>query len=249
MKIAIITDIHEDITSLQNAFRKIEKAKCDEIVCLGDISGFSPNHYSYQRSRNAHECLKLIRSSCMNVILGNHDIHAAKIIPSDCAFFDYPTDWYEMDYHDRQELGGHILWLHEEDDLDPLYKREDLNYLRTLNSHTQFEVNGINILFSHYIYPNISGLKREFYTYGDEFNQHYEFMNKLGCSISFTGHSHTKGFFTASKKKYKEYGYKNILLQDDQPTCIGIPPITSNRKRSGFAIFDASESSLQIVRV
>jgi predicted phosphodiesterase len=247
MRIAIITDIHEDIISLQNAFRKIKKEKCNEVVCLGDISGFS-FHYSDQSRRNAHECLKLIRSECMFVVLGNHDMHAARIIPKECTFFDYPKDWYELDYHDRKELGKNILWFHEEDDLDPLYKKSDINYLKNLGDKVQYQVNGIGILFSHYIYPNISGLKREFYTYGDEFNQHFSFMKKEGCAISFTGHSHTRGFFTATKNKYKEYGYKRLELKDE-PVCIGTPPITNQRKRSGFIIFDTDAMTVQAVRV
>ena len=93
MKIAIITDIHEDLLSLQEAFRQIEKHQCDEIVCLGDISGYSIPYYNYLNRRNAHECLSLIRSNCKIVILGNHDIHAGSIIPSHCNFFDFPDNW------------------------------------------------------------------------------------------------------------------------------------------------------------
>lgn len=247
MRIAIITDIHEDVISLQNAFRKIEKAKCDEIVCLGDISGFS-HHYHFHSSRNAHECLRLVRSNCQHIILGNHDIHAAKIIPENCTFFNYPKNWYELDYHDRQERAGHILWLHEEDDLDPLYKQSDIEYLRYLPQYTVLKLNGYNVLFSHYIFPNISGLKREFYTYGNEFNQHFDFMESLECTYSFTGHSHTKGFFTATRNKYREYKYKAAEVKKE-PICIGIPPISNQRNRSGFCIFDSKDMLVQVVKV
>ncbi len=41
MKLAIITDIHEDRVNLVKALRMIEKEACDEIACLGDIVGFS----------------------------------------------------------------------------------------------------------------------------------------------------------------------------------------------------------------
>ena len=247
MRIAIITDIHEDITSLQNAFRKIEKAKCDEVVCLGDISGFS-YHYNYQSNRSAHECLRLIRLNCKHVIIGNHDIHAARIIPEICNFFDYPKDWYELDYHHRYELASNVLWLHEEDDLDPLYKKSDIEYLKYLPQYIVLEADGMKILFSHYIYPNISGLKREFYTYGDEFLQHFEFMESLDCSVSFTGHTHTNGFFTATRNKYKDYKYKSTIIKKE-PICIGIPPISNQRKRSGFCIFNTNDRKVQVLRV
>ena len=37
MRIALISDIHEDVVSLKQALRKISKQKVDEIACLGDI--------------------------------------------------------------------------------------------------------------------------------------------------------------------------------------------------------------------
>lgn len=58
MKIAIISDIHEDVVSLQLALKKIIKTGCDKIVCPGDISGFSMAHYNYHHHRNGHECMK-----------------------------------------------------------------------------------------------------------------------------------------------------------------------------------------------
>ena len=130
MRLAIITDIHEDIISLKEALRKIERQQCDEIICLGDISGYSVPYYDYLRTRNAHECLSLIKSNCSTIILGNHDIHAASIIPKNSSFFDFPENWYQLDYHQRHELANKTLWLHEENDLNPLYTSEDLKYLK-----------------------------------------------------------------------------------------------------------------------
>lgn len=247
MKIAIITDIHEDIISLKEALRKIEKLKCDEIICLGDISGFSVPYYDYLRSRNAHECLSLIRSTCKIIILGNHDIHAAGIIPEHCSFFDFPENWYQLNYHQRHKLANNTLWLHEENDLNPLYKDDDLAYLKSLPEYSILKTSGFNILFTHYVYPNISGLKKEFYTYSDEFQQHFEFMKSMDCRISFTGHSHTKGFNIATKKNFKQYRYSKKQLPDE-PSCVGISPITSCGKRSGICIFDTDELNVHVLR-
>jgi len=249
MRLAIITDIHEDLVSLKNALRKIDKMKCDEIICLGDISGFSAMYYNYLESRNAHECLRLLRENCSTILLGNHDIHAGKIIPEISDFFQYPDNWYDIDYHDRQELGGRILWLHEEDDLDPLYKQSDITFLKSLKQISIKDVNAFNILFSHYIHPNTSGLKREFYSYRDEFNQHFDYMLNHDCMVSFTGHAHTNGCFLATKRKFKEFGYKKFEISFQEPICIGIPPITGQRKRSGFCIFDTEQMLVNIVRV
>jgi predicted phosphodiesterase len=248
MKIAIITDIHEDIISLKEAFRIIDKNKCDEIVCLGDISGFSVPYYNYLEARNAHECLSLVRSNCKIVLLGNHDIHAASIIPENCSFFDFPENWYELNYHQRHEMANNTLWLHEENDLNPLYTSEDLAYLKSLPQYSVLQASGFKILFTHYVYPNISGLKKEFYTYQDEFQQHFGFMNSLGCTVSFTGHSHTKGFFIATQKSFKQYRYKKKRLTGE-PACIGISPVTRSGNRNGVCIFDTEEFTIHMLRI
>ena len=89
MKLAIITDIHEDVINLKTALKKIEKLNCDNIACLGDISGFSSPQYKHHRTRNASKCLKVIKENCIKILLGNHDIHAAQILPQNCNFFSY----------------------------------------------------------------------------------------------------------------------------------------------------------------
>jgi predicted phosphodiesterase len=248
MRLAIISDIHEDLFSLQAALRAIDKFRCEEIICLGDISGYTVPYYDYLQSRNAHECLSLIRENCRTVILGNHDIHAASIIPKHCNFFDFPDNWYQLNYHQRHKMANNTLWLHEENDLDPLYKDDDLDYLRSLPEYSVIEADRYRILFTHYVYPNISGLKKEFYTYRDEFSQHFQYMNNMTCSISFTGHTHIRGFFAATPKKYKQYRYKRYKL-NDEPVCFGIPPITNLNKRNGFCIFDTDNASIKVIKL
>ncbi len=248
MRIAIFSDIHEDIDSLREVFRKIRKNNVDKIVCLGDISGFSAPHFKYLRTRNAHECLNLISQNCDTAVIGNHDIHAAKIVPQNCSFFNFPDNWYELDYHDRKKLAGHTLWLHEEDDLDPLYKEADKKTIQSLIDYSVLKIPGNSILFSHYVYPNLSGLKKEFYTYADEFKQHFQFMETLDCTISFTGHAHTKGFFMVTNSKFKQYKYIKRKIPKD-PVCIGVPPVTSNGARSGYCIYDTEEKTIEAIRV
>lgn len=245
MKIAIITDIHEDIINLTKALRKIDKYSCDEIVCLGDISGYSIPYYTYLQSRNAHECLALIKSNCKTVVLGNHDMHAGSIIPANSAFFDFPKNWYQLDYHQKHKLANDSIWLHEENDLNPLYSEEDLTYLKSLPEFAILNSSDLNILLSHYIYPNISGIKKEFHTYPEEFKDHFKFMEAKECKLSFTGHSHVKGFYTVDKDRFKHYRYKSLELKKE-PICFGLPPITNQQKRSGFCILDLNNRIVHV---
>jgi len=65
MRYAIVSDIHGNLESLQQAFSLMQPG--DKIMCLGDIVGYGPN---------PNECVRLIRERAEEVVLGNHDVAA-----------------------------------------------------------------------------------------------------------------------------------------------------------------------------
>ena len=248
MRIAIISDIHEDILNLRKIIKRIDRAGYDRLVCLGDISGFSVPFYRYVKTRSAHDCLSLLRERGAIIVPGNHDYHAAKRLPLHSPAFDFPADWYDMEYSQRKTLAQNQIWLHEEDELDPLYTRDDLEYLQTLPEyHVMKDADERGILFSHYVWPNMAGFVKSFYTEPKEFKPHFEFMAERGCSISFTGHAHVRGCYKAFPRYFAYYRYGRRRL-NAFPVCVGIPPATRHKNRSGFCIFDAGGSLLRVVR-
>ncbi len=50
--------------------------------------------------------------------MGNHDMHAAQIIPKKCKVFNFPENWYQLDYHQRKAILNGSIWFHEENELD-----------------------------------------------------------------------------------------------------------------------------------
>ena len=64
MRYGLISDIHANVEALEAVLRRLELARVDRVVCLGDIVGYhaSPN-----------ECVRLVRDHCVHVIAGNHD--------------------------------------------------------------------------------------------------------------------------------------------------------------------------------
>jgi len=229
VRLAILSDIHEDLSSLQRVLKKIEKKGCDLIICLGDISGFSDSFYRYRNSREASACLELIRKSCAIIIPGNHDLHAAGRIP-------------------KQDAGsGYEYWQHE-DDLDPGYSEEELAFLSSLPEYAILPAQGYNIMLSHYIEPNISGFIKGFYTRASEFGSHFHLMQKLNCKLGFSGHAHARGFYTASPERFRHYGYRRRHL-NDFPVVVGIPPVTRHKYRTGFCIFDTESCLLQVIKL
>jgi len=226
VRIAILSDIHEDLRNLKRVLKKIDQKGCDIIICLGDISGFSTTYYSYGKSRNASACLELIRNKCEVIIPGNHDLHAAGTIPLLPAGATYE------------------YWPHEED-LDPGYSREEIDFLSGLPKFAILPAPGYNVFLSHYLEPNLSGYIKGFYDSGREAGSHFQLMKEHKCEVGFTGHTHVGGFYTLSPAQFKSYGYRRHRLQDF-PMVVGIPPVTRNNSHAGFCIFETVSKLLQV---
>jgi predicted phosphodiesterase len=239
MRLALISDIHEDYINLQSVLRKIETSGYDTLICLGDISGFSLPHYSYEKTRNAPACLALLREKCEIIIPGNHDLHASGRIPEHSNIFNFPGNWYDLDHQGRQELAGDELWLHG-DDLETGYGREDREFLHELPEYAILESPEMKIFLSHYASPNLSGFRKKFYTWEKEFKRHFELMEQHDCPVSFIGHAHPRGFFRVTHERFRHFSYRSHTLKK-LPAIIGIPPLTRDNYGSGFCIFDTSK--------
>lgn len=248
MRYAIISDIHEDVVHLTLAFKKIEKLKCDEIICLGDISGFSVPHFNYFDTRNARECLRLLRENCKIIISGNHDLHAAGKIPEINPDYKYPEEWFELNYHERLAESEGKVWLYDKDELNPLYTRSDIEFLRTLPEYHILETKDYNIFLSHYFYPNLTGSIRGFYSSSYDFEQHKKFMLDLNCHFGFSGHRHYTGLFVASDKGIIEKRF-NRKYTPELNDCILVPPVAGNRIGNGFCIFDIDSLTVKVQHI
>ncbi|MFC1729715.1 metallophosphoesterase family protein [candidate division KSB1 bacterium] len=248
MKLAIISDIHEDIVSLQNAFRKIDKLKCDEIVCLGDIVGFSTLYYIFNTSRNARACLDLIRHNCHIIISGNHDLHAVMKTPVNSPLFEYPTDWYQMEYIHRREVSKGLVWLYEDEEAYTGLTEEDKHFIAELPEFFILNSTLGNILFTHYIYPNLIGSMKTFHFDCDDFSDHMDYMRTSNCEISMAGHAHTEGFDIITNDSQNCYPYKKRIIIEKR-CCIIVPAIVKTNKWNGFLIFDTETSEAEAIRL
>jgi predicted phosphodiesterase len=246
MRLAIISDIHEDLVRLKRIIGKIDKKGYDSLVCLGDISGFSLPYYKYEKTRNAKACLDLVREKCHIIIPGNHDLHAAGKIPELSDIFPFPENWYEMDAGERRELAGDELWLHA-DDLAYGYGPDDLEFFRGLPEYEILETPELNIFLSHYASPNLSGFRKKFYTTEREFSTHFQEMEKHACLLAFIGHAHPRGFFEVSENAFRHFTYRKHKMAKF-PAIIGVPPVTRHKYRSGFCIFDSRKSLVKAYR-
>lgn len=247
MRIAIIADIHEDIINLQIALSKIERLQCDEIVCLGDISGFNVSHHDYFDSRNASECLKLVKENCSVIIAGNHDLHAAGRTP-EISSFKYPSGWYELDFHERLSKSGGEVWLYEHEELSALYTRDEINFVSKLPEYQLITYEETPVLFTHFIIPNLTGSGQKFYFEATEFEEHKQFMAEKEATYSFSGHRHYPGLMAVSSFRVitRGFGRKYKLKPNDS---VLVPPITRAQGNSGFCIYDATTNTAEAIRI
>jgi len=247
MLLAFVSDIHEDFHSLNVAINKIKKLSCDKIICLGDISGSSVPHYDFYKYRDANACLDLIRKSCDIVIIGNHDLHAASILPKN-SNFKYPDNWYELNYWEKRKICDNQLWLYEENELNPKYNNENLSFLKSLPEFHIYKTENYNLFLSHYLAPNLTGSDKSFHFDWKDYSEHFELLQSNNCRYSFCGHAHIVGhnYIHNNKIHNKKLGKKHVLRKGG---FIIVPAIVKVSNKNGFLVFDTIKEKVRTYRI
>lgn len=247
MRLALISDIHEDVVNLQKTLRAIEHEHCNEIICLGDIVGFSEQYYQHGSTRNASECIRLVKENCTWIVPGNHDYHAAKRIPYSNRGFVYLNNWYDLNEQEQDEIGGSLVWLYNDGELDAGLSDDEIDWLRGLPEYLFININNKPILLTHYIFPNTTGAFRSYAVKRKEFEQHKEFIKNQEALYSFCGHFHYSGMVIASRRvKYKQFNRTSKLKEFDS---VIIPSIVKSNYESGFCIFDTNRLTVTAKRI
>jgi predicted phosphodiesterase len=250
MRIGIITDIHENVRMLEKALELATYQKCDELVCLGDITGFDRRFYRYNYTRSASGCIKLIRENFKWIVAGNHDLFSAGRIPSWSDGFQFPDDWFRMDPSGRKLKASGKVWCYEGDAEKDL-KGEEIDFLRSLPEFIVTDTPGITCLFSHYIFPDLTGSTTRYAERGKHLTGHWKFMDNNEVLYSFSGHTHNH--FTGFA--YRRTGYLFNAFQNlpndsfflgKEKTIMTLPPLSGEKGRTGFSIFDSDLKKLSV---
>lgn len=99
MRYGIFSDTHANLPALETCLRGLEKAKVDELICLGDTVGYGPQ---------PNECCALVRKLAKYTVLGNHD--AAVAGRMDYSYY-YDAARDALDHHSKILDEDHIEWL------------------------------------------------------------------------------------------------------------------------------------------
>ncbi len=248
MKLGIISDIHEDVVSLRQAIGLLNEKKCDEIICLGDIVGYSVPYYNFPDTRDASECIAIVRSTCSVVISGNHDLFAITKVTNFRNGFEYPDNWFELDFGERRVISGGKVWIYEDEELSPLLKQADRTYLDSLPEYVIKDFGGVSFLFSHYLYPDISGSESSYRYKKKDVVEHTDFISQNNCDIGFSGHAHVEGYLSGKKSSFKWKNFGKHLLKKNVSWVVS-PNISGSTRANGFMIFDTNSFELDAVRL
>ncbi|MBN2633011.1 MAG: metallophosphoesterase family protein [Bacteroidales bacterium] len=251
MRVGIITDIHENEAALAEALKMAEASKCDELACLGDIVGFDTRFFKYSQNKSASACVKMIRSGCKWIVAGNHDLNAAQRFPSFSEGFLFPADWFDKKGTERKKTSSGKVWCYE-NDAPPDLGEKEIEFLKGLPEFIATEEPGIPCMFSHYIFPDLSGSTTQYAERRNQMKRHWEFMENHKTSFSFIGHSHNHfaGFAYRENgsflKAFHSLHHDNFYLGKDQ-AVIMLPPLSGEKGRAGFSILDTDSMNLTIV--
>jgi predicted phosphodiesterase len=239
MKIGFISDIHEDIVSLEKALHLLSVENCDSVICLGDIVGFTLPFYRYIESRSADECVRLVKENCCKVVAGNHDLYAIRKVPYYKSGFDYGDNWYNLDYEVRAGKSRNRIWLYEDNEIKSYLSDSSKEFLNSLNEIEIFESGGLKLLISHFCYPDFSGSAIFFPGEVFHLEKHFNFMNENNCRISISGHGHPEGVIMVTEERFATLKFGHNKLAEGVQWIV-IPCVARTTRGNGVLVLDAS---------
>lgn len=248
MKLGFITDIHEDIQNLEKALSILSDEKCDTIVCLGDIVGFTIPFYRYIETRNAEECVRLVKENCSVVVTGNHDLYAIKKIPNHKFGFDYPDNWYDLEYEIRAKKSRNKIWLYEDSELKCSLSDNAKEFLNELKEVEVREFDDIKFLLSHFCCPDFSGSAIYFPSEPFHLAKHFDFMKEKNCAVSISGHGHPEGTIIVDQNKFSLKGFGTYKLSEDHQWLV-IPCVARTSRLNGVSVLDTSAREIKTIPI
>jgi putative phosphoesterase len=162
-RVAVITDIHANLPSLEAVLTKIEDLDVDAVYCGGDLVGYGPQ---------PNEVCRLIERSAIPAIYGNYDYAIGRDLEDcGCAY---------VDQHDRELGQRSIEWtLAHTDDRSKRFMRE-------LRFDLRFELGGRRIRLVHG-----SPRKVNEYLFEDKPARTFERIAAgADCDVLVFGHTH-----------------------------------------------------------
>ncbi|MFO7617147.1 MAG: metallophosphoesterase family protein [Bacteroidales bacterium] len=220
MRVALITDIHEQVQSLQQALALAARQRCDEVACLGDIIGFDPHLYPGEPARNAGECIRLIRENCRWVVAGNHDRQARtdnpELDPADLAWLDTLPDSIIIEPDGQRVLLSHYIY--------PDVVGSSMVFIRRQSQLSAFYGllmrDNISLAFAGHDHP-------------------------AGVGFAYPGPDR---WISRYRRAIHYMPFSRYQLDGDRILCL-LPALATKTSRPGISIWDTDDHSLDIIEL
>jgi predicted phosphodiesterase len=239
MRIAIITDVHENFAALSRAIGFLKKSGYELLICLGDIAGFAANYYQHHPDANA--CIELLREEADIVLSGNHDHFTCRRLSSYQLEKGLPLNWYDLHPAEQKSISGNNFWLYESE-IVPELSSGNMKFLLNLQEWHIIEVNDVKLLFSHFVKPDLVGTGTWMPQRISQLQPHFRFMEENDCRLSFTGHFHPDGITIADRYFHTITGASTFKLK--RKPSIVLCPALSGKNSSSCIIFDSANNEI-----
>lgn len=243
MRIALITDIHEDIIRLEKALAVLQSEGYDQLICLGDVTGFSPLYYGHRA--DAEACVSLLKEHATITLAGNHDLFTCRRLPSNHDELGIPSDWYTLSPSIRKAISAGRHWLYE-DETESELSAGGLCFLQQLQEYQVVEDQYGRYLFSHFLKPDLCGIRRRFPASVYGMRHHFRFMKQQACNLSFIGHAHPPGPAVTKWMWWSNPMTDSYLLKNNKQIVI-CPALVSGQNASAGIIFDTAKSEIKTI--
>jgi len=246
MRIGFLSDIHEDIASLNLALDILAQHRCETIVCLGDIVGFTLPFYQYIHTRSAETCVTLVRTHCIAAVAGNHDLYAVRRVPRYQAGFNYGADWYGLEYAARASRAHNRIWLYEDNEIPSTLSPASVEYLQGLQETERVAFDGVSCLLSHFCYPDFSGSAIYFPSQSFHLKKHFEFMRAQGCRLGISGHGHPEGCLIIDEDRFALHPFGTIPLTGETQWIVA-PCVARTSRANGCMVLDTDTKQIHVL--
>ncbi len=222
MKIAVISDIHGNLTALNTVLEDIKNNACEKVFCLGDLAMAGPQ---------PNEVIDLIRAQTnWTVIQGN----------TDQLICEFSEQLYE-NVKDKFPLMAEAL----ADDA-VIIPQDKKDFLKNLPAQKELEIEGLKVLLVHGsprrnnedILPALPIEKVE------------EIIKDTDADIILCGHTHMPaGYQTSTKQTVINVGSIGRPMTEDLKSCYLIIDIANGEFTAEHRLLDYDrETAAEIVR-
>lgn len=180
MKVAVISDIHGNFQALESVLADIQKNKCDQIFCLGDLAMAGPQ---------PRTVLDYIMNRCQDwvIIKGNTD----KMITE-----------FDLKMYDKMQKKFPVMANALLDDVD-IIEQDKKDFLASLPEQKSIMVEGVSVLLVHGSPRKIN----EDILPGMKISEVQEIIDGVNEELILCGHTHVPcGYQTLTKQTVVNVG-------------------------------------------